>query len=48
VHDAAAERDLAKTAVMWREYQCRMVGFAHLFVLIQPIYQVAVRRRSPG
>ncbi len=48
VHDAAAERDLAKAAVMWREYQRRMVGFAHLFVLIQPIYQVAVRRSVAG
>lgn len=48
VHDAAAERDLAKAAVMWREYQRRMVGFAHLFVLIQPIYQVAVRRNVAG
>jgi peptide/nickel transport system substrate-binding protein len=48
VHDAAAERDLAKAAAMWREYQVRMVGFAHLFVLIQPIYQIAVRKSVSG
>ena len=48
VHDAAAERDLAKAAVLWREYQVKMVAFAHLFVLIQPIYQVAIRSEVHG
>ena len=48
VHDAAAERDLAKSAALWREYQKQMVEFAHLFVLVQPIYQVAVRKNVAG
>jgi peptide/nickel transport system substrate-binding protein len=48
VHDAAAERDLKKAAAMWLEYQKRMVEFAHLFVLMQPIYQVAVRKNVSG
>jgi peptide/nickel transport system substrate-binding protein len=48
VHDAAAERDLARAAVLWRKYQEQMVDFAHLFVLVQPIYQVAVRRSVTG
>ena len=48
VHDAAAERDLAKSAVLWREYQKQMVDFAHLFVLVQPIYQIAVRKNVAG
>jgi peptide/nickel transport system substrate-binding protein len=48
VHDAAAERDLAKSAALWVEYQKRMVGFAHLFVLLQPIYQIAVRKSVAG
>ena len=33
---------------MWLEYQKRMVEFAHLFVLIQPVYQVAVRKNVSG
>ena len=48
VDDASAERDLAKAAVMWRKYQEGMVDAAHLFVLIQPIYQIAVRKSVAG
>jgi peptide/nickel transport system substrate-binding protein len=45
---AAAERDTARAAVLYRQYQERMIDFAHLFVLIQPVYQVAVRRSITG
>ena len=48
VHDAAAERDTAKSAALWRQYQAQMRDFAHLFVLIQPVYQVAVRKSVVG
>lgn len=48
VHDAGAERDLAKSAALWRKYQEGMVDFAHLIVLFQPIYQVAVRKSVAG
>jgi len=48
VHDAAAERDTAKSAALWREYERRMREFAHLFVLIQPVYQIAVRKNVSG
>jgi hypothetical protein len=48
VHDAAAEHDLAKSAVLWRKYQEQMVDFAHLFVLVQPIYQIAVHKNVAG
>ena len=48
VDDASAERDLAKAAVMWRKYQEGMVDAANLFVLIQPIFQVAVRKSVTG
>ena len=48
VHDAGAERDPAKSAVLWRKYQEGMVDFAHLVVLFQPIYQVAVRKSVAG
>ena len=48
VHDAAAERDLAKSAALWRQYQEKMVSFAHLFVLVQPIYQIAVHKNVAG
>jgi peptide/nickel transport system substrate-binding protein len=48
VHDAAAEHDLDKSAVLWRKYQEQMVDFAHLFVLVQPIYQIAVRKSVAG
>ena len=46
--DAGAERDLAKAAVLYKEYQKRMVDFAHHFVLVQPVYQVAVRKSVGG
>ncbi len=48
VNDASAERDLAKAAVMWRKYQEGMVDAANLFVLIQPTYQIAVRKSVSG
>ena len=48
VADASAERDLGKSAVLWRKYQEAMVDAAHHFVLIQPIYQVAVRKSVTG
>ncbi|MCC7046493.1 MAG: ABC transporter substrate-binding protein [Alphaproteobacteria bacterium] len=48
VDDASAERDLGKAAALWRTYQQRMVDAAHLFVLIQPIYQIAVRKTVTG
>ena len=41
-------RDLAKAAVLYREYQKRMVDFAHHIVLVQPVYQVAVRKSVGG
>ena len=44
VNAAAAERDLAKSAVLWRKYQEIMVDQANHFVFIQPVYQVAVRK----
>jgi len=44
IHDAGAERDPNKSATLWRQYQERMVDFAHLVVLFQPIYQIAIRR----
>jgi len=44
VDDASAERDLAKAAAMWTEYQRQMVDAAHLIILIQPVYQVGVRK----
>jgi peptide/nickel transport system substrate-binding protein len=48
VDEAAAERDLAKSAVLWRKYQEVMVDVAHHFVMIQPKYQVAVRKSVTG
>ncbi|MCC6467425.1 MAG: ABC transporter substrate-binding protein [Alphaproteobacteria bacterium] len=48
VDDASAERDLGKAAALWRTYQQRMVDAAHLFVLIQPVYQIAVRKTVTG
>jgi peptide/nickel transport system substrate-binding protein len=48
VADAAAERDLAKAAELYRQYQVAMVDAAHHFVMIQPIYQVAVRKSVAG
>jgi hypothetical protein len=41
-----AERDLAKGAALYKQYQQAMVDAAHHFVLIQPVYQVAVRSVS--
>lgn len=43
VQRAAHEHDTAKAAELWVEYQKRMVDQAHLIMLFQPIYQVAVR-----
>lgn len=43
VHQAAAESDPQKQADLWVEYQKRMVDQANLFILFQPIYQIAVR-----
>jgi peptide/nickel transport system substrate-binding protein len=48
VHDAAAERDPAKSAALYRTYQEVMVDQANHFVLIQPIYQIGVRRSVGG
>ena len=48
IHRAGAERDPAKAAVLWRQYQEQMVDFGHLVVLFQPIYQVAVRKTVAG
>ena len=48
VNDASAERDNAKSAVLWKQYQEAMVDAAHHFVLIQPIYQIAVRKSVAG
>jgi len=45
---AAAERDLAKAAVLWRQYQQMMVDQANHFVLIQPVYRIAVRKTVTG
>jgi peptide/nickel transport system substrate-binding protein len=44
VADAGAERDLVKAAELYRQYQVAMVDAAHHFVMIQPVYQVAVRK----
>src|SRR4029077_6875775 len=48
VADAGAERDLVKGAAVYKQYQQAMVDAAHHFVLIQPIYQVAVRKSVSG
>ena len=48
VDEASAERDLKKAAVLWRKYQEGMVDAANLFVLIQPTYQIAVRKSVLG
>jgi peptide/nickel transport system substrate-binding protein len=48
VADAAAERDLAKSAVLYRKYQEVMVDQANHFVMIQPIYQIGVRKSVQG
>jgi peptide/nickel transport system substrate-binding protein len=44
VAKAAAEQDQKKQAELWQQYQKAMVDAAHLFVMIQPVYQVAVRK----
>jgi peptide/nickel transport system substrate-binding protein len=48
VADAAAERDLAKSAALYRKYQEVMVDQANHFVMIQPIYQIGVRKSVQG
>ncbi|MBN8903342.1 MAG: ABC transporter substrate-binding protein, partial [Rhodospirillales bacterium] len=48
VADAAAERDLGKSAELYKKYQAAMVDAANHFVLIQPIYQVAIRKNVEG
>jgi peptide/nickel transport system substrate-binding protein len=48
VADAGAERDLVKGAALYKKYQEAMVDAAHHFVLIQPVYQVAVRKSVAG
>ena len=48
VADAAAERDLAKSAALYKKYQEVMVDEANQFVLIQPIYQIGVRKSVAG
>jgi peptide/nickel transport system substrate-binding protein len=48
VAEAGAERDLAKAAELYKQYQVAMVDAAHHFVMIQPIYQVAVRKNVAG
>jgi peptide/nickel transport system substrate-binding protein len=45
---AAAERDLPKAAELWKQYQVMMVDQANHFVMIQPIYRVAVRKSVTG
>ena len=48
VADAGAERDLVKAAALYKKYQEGMIDAAHHFVLVQPIYQVAVRKSVSG
>jgi peptide/nickel transport system substrate-binding protein len=48
VNEAGAERDLVKSAALYRKYQEVMVDQANHFVLIQPIYQVAMRKSVAG
>ena len=45
VNDAADEQDHDKQVALWIEYQRRMVAYANLVVLFQPIYQIAVADR---
>ena len=42
VRDAATEQDPKKQTQLWLEYQKQMVDHAHLIVLFQPVYRVAV------
>jgi peptide/nickel transport system substrate-binding protein len=37
-----------KAAALYKQYQQAMVDAAHHFVLIQPVYQVAVRKNVSG
>ncbi len=48
VADAAAERDLAKSAALYKKYQEVMIDQANHMVLIQPIYQIGVRKSVEG
>jgi peptide/nickel transport system substrate-binding protein len=48
VGDAAAERDLTKSAALYKKYQEVMVDQANHFVMIQPIYQIGVRKSVQG
>jgi peptide/nickel transport system substrate-binding protein len=48
VDDAAAERDLTKAADLYKKYQQIMVDQANHFVLMQPIYQIGVRKSVQG
>jgi peptide/nickel transport system substrate-binding protein len=48
VADAAAERDLAKAAVLYKKYQEVMIDEANHMVLFQPIYQIGVRKAVQG
>lgn len=45
---AAAERDLEKAAALWKQYQEIMVDQANHFVMIQPVYRIAVRKSVAG
>jgi peptide/nickel transport system substrate-binding protein len=44
VHRAAGELDKQKQIQLSQRYQQIMVDLANLFVLLQPIYQIGVRR----
>jgi peptide/nickel transport system substrate-binding protein len=48
VADAAAERDLVKSAALYKKYQEVMIDEANHMVLIQPIYQIGVRKSVQG
>ncbi|PZW48103.1 peptide/nickel transport system substrate-binding protein [Humitalea rosea] len=43
VKRASEEPDLAKAALLWIEWQRKVVDQANHFILFQPIYQIAVR-----
>ena len=44
MHRAVGEPDKEKQIALWVQYQKIMVEQANLFVLLQPIYQIGVRR----
>ena len=48
IAEAAAERDLAKAAALWKQYQEIMIDQANHFVMIQPVYRIAVRKSVAG